>query len=162
MKSDGGCTVWGAYNRAVTDYRLQVEEISSPHGSKGVGMGDVWIRTINHGLVRAERVTEIAASRGSVHEERGYSIKAVAEGKAYILIDNSDLEGTAGARFGHAGRMQAALLLAVDEARTAATPMVISYEQAGERWVLIPASDIAGEAVPAVPMTSGDHHLPTG
>jgi hypothetical protein len=125
-------------------------------------MGDVWIRTINHGLVRAERVTEIAASRGSVHEERGYSIKAVAEGKAYILIDNSDLEGTAGARFGHAGRMQAALLLAVDEARTAATPMVISYEQAGERWVLIPASDIAGEAVPAVPMTSGDHHLPTG
>src|SRR5919112_4876150 len=23
--SDGGCTVWGAYNRAVTDYRLQVE-----------------------------------------------------------------------------------------------------------------------------------------
>jgi len=162
MKSDGGCTVWGAYNRAVTDYRLQVEEISSPHGSKVVGMGDVWIRTINHGLVRAERVTEIAASRGSVHEERGYSIKAVAEGKAYILIDNSDLEGTAGARFGHAGRMQAALLLAVDEARTAATPMVISYEQAGERWVLIPASDIAGEAVPAVPMTSGDHHLPTG
>jgi hypothetical protein len=125
-------------------------------------MGDVWIRTINHGLVRAERVTEIAASRGSVHEERGYSIKAVAEGKAYILIDNSDLEGTAGARFGHAGRMQAALLLAVDEARTAATAMVISYEQAGERWVLTPASDITGEAVPAVPMSSGDYHTPTG
>ncbi|MFE5839463.1 hypothetical protein [Arthrobacter sp. NPDC056493] len=120
-------------------------------------MGDVWIRTINHGLVRADRVTEIAASRGSVHEERGYSIKAVAEGKAYILIDNSDLEGTPNSRFGHASRMQAALLLAVDAASTASAPMVISYEQDGERWVLTPASDIAGEPVPAVPVASGDH-----
>ncbi|MDQ0866853.1 hypothetical protein [Arthrobacter globiformis] len=115
-------------------------------------MGDVWIRTISHSLVRADRVTEIASSRGSVHEERGYSIKAVAQGKAYILIDNGDLEGTANARFGHARRMQAALLLAMDAASTAAASMVISYEQDGERWVLTPASDIAGVTEPAVPM----------
>jgi hypothetical protein len=114
-------------------------------------MGDVWIRTISHSLVRADRVTEIASSRGSVHEERGYSIRAVAGGKAYILIDNSDLEGTANARFGHARRMQAALLLAMDAASTAAASMVISYEQDGERWILTPASDIAGVTVPAAP-----------
>jgi len=114
-------------------------------------MGDVWIRTISHSLVRADRVTEIASSRGSVHEERGYSIKAVAEGKAYILIDNSDLEGTAKARFGHAGRMQAELLLAVDAASTAAAPMVISYEQDGERWITTPASELAGMPVQATP-----------
>jgi hypothetical protein len=112
-------------------------------------MGDVWIRTISHSLVRADRVTEIASSRGSVHEERGYSIKAVAGGKAYILIDNSDLEGTANARFGHANRMQAALLLAVDAASTVPESMVISYEQDRERWILTPASDIAGASVPA-------------
>ncbi|MFC9334776.1 hypothetical protein [Arthrobacter sp. NPDC057009] len=114
-------------------------------------MGDVWIRTISHSLVRADRVTEIASSRGSVHEERGYSIKAVAEGKAYILIDNSDLEGTTKARFAHAGRMQAGLLLAVDEASTAAEPTVISYEQDGERWVITPTSDIAGVSLPIAP-----------
>jgi hypothetical protein len=76
----------------------------------------------------------------------------VAQGKAYILIDNGDLEGTANARFGHARRMQAALLLAMDAASTAAASMVISYEQDGERWVLTPASDIAGVTEPAVPM----------
>ena len=116
-------------------------------------MGDVWIRTISHSLVRADRVTEIASSRGSVHEERGYSIRAVAGGKAYILIDNSDLEGTANARFGHARRMQAALLLAMDAASTAAASMVISYEQDGERWILTPASEIAGVSVPSAPGT---------
>ena len=115
-------------------------------------MGEVWIRTISHSLVRADRVTEIASSRGSVHEERGYSIRAVAEGRAYILVDNSDLEGTAKARFGHARRMQAALLLAMDAASTSAASMVISYEQDGERWILTPASDIAGVTEPAVPM----------
>lgn len=119
-------------------------------------MGDVWIRTVSHSLVRSDRVTEIASSRGSVHEERGYSIKAVAEGKAYILVDNSDLEGTANARFGHAGRMQAALLLAVDAANTAAVPMVISYEQDGERWVITPASDIAGPSGQAAPVVEAD------
>jgi glutamate dehydrogenase/leucine dehydrogenase len=119
-------------------------------------MGDVWIRTISHSLVRADRVTEIASSRGSVHEERGYSIKAVAEGKAYILIDNSELEGTASARFAHAARMQAALLLAVDAASTAATPTVISYENDGERWAISSASDIAGPAGQAAPVVEAN------
>lgn len=119
-------------------------------------MGDVWIRTISHSLVRADRVTEIASSRGSVHEERGYAIKAVAEGKAYILIDNSDLEGTANARFAHAGRMQAALLLAVDAASTAAAPAVISYEIDGERWVITAASDLAGPAGQGAPVVEAN------
>jgi hypothetical protein len=117
-------------------------------------MGDVWIRTISHSLVRADKVTELASSRGSVHEERGYSIKAVAEGKAYILVDNSDFEGTVNSRFGHASRMQAALLLAIDAASTAAAAMVISYEEHGERWIVTPASDIAGVSVPAAPMAA--------
>ena len=117
-------------------------------------MGEVWIRTISHSLVRADRVTEIASSRGSVHEERGYSIRAVAEGRAYILVDNSDFEGTANARFGHASRMQAAMLIAIDAASTAASAMVISYDEHGERWILTPASDIAGVYVPTAPMAA--------
>jgi lauroyl/myristoyl acyltransferase len=127
-------------------------------------MGEVWIRTISHSLVRAERVTEIASSRGSVHEERGYSIKAVAEGKAYILVDNSDLEGSPNSRFGHASRMQAGLLLAVEAASAAAVPMVVSYEQDGERWIITAASDVAGLSAQATAagLASEDHHLHTG
>lgn len=111
-------------------------------------MGDVWIRTISQSLVRADRVTEIATSRGSVHDDRGYSLKVVADGKASILIDNSDLVGTTGERLEHARRMEDALLLAMDAASGSNASVVISYEQDGERWILRPASEVAGEIAP--------------
>jgi hypothetical protein len=111
-------------------------------------MGDVWIRTISQSLVRADRVTEIATSRGSVHDDQGYSLKVVADGKASILIDNSDLAGTTGERLEHARRMEDALLLAMDAASSTNASVVISYEQDGERWILRPASELAGEIAP--------------
>ena len=111
-------------------------------------MGDVWIRTISQSLVRADRVTEIATSRGSVHDDQGYSLKVVADGRASILIDNSDLVGTTSERLEHARRMEDALLLAMDAARGTNASVVISYEQDGERWILRPASEVAGEIEP--------------
>jgi hypothetical protein len=49
-------------------------------------MGDVWIRTADQGLIRPAKVTEIRTSRGSVHEETGYSVTVVAGGKAFHVI----------------------------------------------------------------------------
>lgn len=111
-------------------------------------MGDVWIRTISQSLVRADRVTEIATSRGSVHDDQGYSLKVVADGKVSILIDNSDLSGTTIERLEHARRMEDALLLAMDAASGTSASVVISYEKDGERWILRPASELAGEIAP--------------
>ena len=111
-------------------------------------MGDVWIRTISQSLVRADRVTELATSRGSVHDDQGYSLKVVADGRASILIDNSDLVGTTSERLEHARRMEDALLLAMDAARGTNASVVISYEQDGERWIVRPASEVAGEIAP--------------
>ena len=111
-------------------------------------MGDVWIRTISQSLVRADRVTEIATSRGSVHDDQGYSLKVVADGKVSILIDNSDLAGTTIERLEHARRMEDAMLLAMDAASGTSASVVISYEKDGERWILRPASELAGEIAP--------------
>jgi hypothetical protein len=107
-------------------------------------MGDVWIRTISQSLVRADKVTEIASTRGSVHEEQGYSLKVIVEGKAHFLIDNSDLLGSLAERLEHARHMEDALLLAMDAARDAEASVVVCYEQDGERWVLSTASELAG------------------
>ncbi|WP_427134703.1 hypothetical protein [Pseudarthrobacter sp. S9] len=111
-------------------------------------MGDVWIRTANQGLIRADKVTEIGTSRGSVHEETGYAVKAVAGGKAFTLIDDSDLMGTQTERLDHARQMQDALLLAIDTASDANPSMVISYERDREGWMLTPASDLASDFPP--------------
>ena len=37
-------------------------------------MGEVWIRTISNSLVRADKVTEIASTRGSLHDDQGYAL----------------------------------------------------------------------------------------
>jgi hypothetical protein len=37
-------------------------------------MGEVWIRTLGNGLVRADYVTEISSTRGSLHEDQGVSL----------------------------------------------------------------------------------------
>src|SRR5215207_11687884 len=57
-------------------------------------MGDVWLRTTGQRLVRADAVTEISSSRGSVQEETGYALRVVAGGKAFTLIDDSELVGS--------------------------------------------------------------------
>ncbi|XAS67141.1 hypothetical protein V3C33_17070 [Micrococcaceae bacterium Sec5.7] len=112
-------------------------------------MRDVWIRTANRSLIRADKVTEISSSsRGSVHEETGYSVKVVAGDKAFTLIDNSDRVGTKAERLDHAGQMQDALLLAIDAASDAGPSTVISHEEDRERWMLTLASDLAGDFTP--------------
>jgi hypothetical protein len=108
-------------------------------------MGGVWLRTISHSLVRADQITEIASARGSVHEESGYSLKVVVDGKGHVLIDNSDLPGTLAQRLDHAQQMQDALLTAIDAAGAIGPAMVISHEPDGERWTLSAAADLAGE-----------------
>jgi hypothetical protein len=99
-------------------------------------------------MVRADRVTEIASSRGSVHEETGYSLKVVVDGKAHILVDNSSLPGTMEERLAHAQHMQDALLAAIDAATGESASVVISHEPEGERWMLAATADLAGEPAP--------------
>lgn len=111
-------------------------------------MGEVWIRTISQGLVRADKVTEITSTRGSVHEEQGYSLKVIVDGKPRTLIDNSDLPGSLAERLEHARHMEDALLLAMDAAKVMQASMVVCYEQDGERWSLATASELA-EALPS-------------
>jgi hypothetical protein len=114
-------------------------------------MGDVWLRTISNGLVRADKVTEIGCSRGSLHEEIGYSVKVVAGGKAHPLIDDSDFEGTMAERMEHARQMLDALLKAMDAAGNGGFSTVISHEPVSGRWTLTPSSELApGVEVPGV------------
>ena len=107
-------------------------------------MGEVWIRTINQGLVRADRVTEIASTRGSVHEDQGYLLKVIVEGKPHVLIDDSYLPGSLVERLEHARHMEDALLLALDAAADMDQSVVVCYEQDGERWELATVSELAG------------------
>ncbi len=111
-------------------------------------MGDVWLRTTGHGLVRADKVTEIGFSRGSLHEEMGYAVKVVAGGKAFTLIDDGELVGTVDERLDHARQMQDALITAIDEASSSSPSMVIGHEKDRERWLLTPASEIAADLAP--------------
>jgi hypothetical protein len=111
-------------------------------------MGDVWLRTTSGGLVPAEKVTEIGFSRGSLHEEMGYAVKVVAGGKAFHLIDDSDLRGTMDQRMDHARQMQDALLMALEEANSSNPSIVISHEKDRERWLLTPASEFATDLAP--------------
>jgi hypothetical protein len=111
-------------------------------------MGDVWIRTANLGLVRADTVIGISSSRGSVHEEAGYAVKVVTGDRAFTVIDNSDRVGTMAERLDYARRMQDALLLAIDTASNTSPSVVISHEEDSERWVITPASELAGGFTP--------------
>lgn len=111
-------------------------------------MGGVWLRTVSHSLVRADQITEIACSRGSVHEEKGYSLKVVIDGRPHVLIDNSDLPGTMAQRLDQAQQMQDALVSAIDAAGSMGASMVISHAPESERWILTAAADLAGEPAP--------------
>ncbi|MFF1881387.1 hypothetical protein ACFVVC_07990 [Pseudarthrobacter sp. NPDC058196] len=107
-------------------------------------MGEVWVRTLGNGLVRADRVTEIASTRGSLHEDRGYSLKVIVDGKGHVLIDDAGLQGSLPERLEYARHMEDALLLAIDEARDNDASMVISYEPERERWSAAPVSVLTG------------------
>ena len=107
-------------------------------------MGEVWIRTISNGLVRASRVTEISSTRGSLHEDQGYSLKVVVDGKGHVLIDDADLQGSLAERLEYARHMEDALLLAMDECRDSEASVVISFEPERERWSSAPVSVLSG------------------
>jgi hypothetical protein len=107
-------------------------------------MGEVWIRTISNGLVRADKVTEIASTRGSLHEEQGYSLKVIVDGKGHLLIDDGELTGTLAERLDHARHMEDSLLLALDVAKGIEASVVICYEPTGERWSVATVSELSG------------------
>jgi hypothetical protein len=113
-------------------------------------MGEVWIRTLGNGLVRADRVTEISSTRGSLQEDQGYSLKAVVDGKGHVLIDDAHLQGTLAERLEYARHVEDALLLAMDEARDSDTAVVISYEPERERWSAAPVTVLTGQLPEAV------------
>jgi hypothetical protein len=107
-------------------------------------MGEVWIRTLGNGLVRADNVTEISSTRGSLHEDQGYSLKVIVDGKGHVLIDDSELQGGLAERLEYARHVEDALLLAMDEARDIDAAVVISYEPERERWSAAPVSVLTG------------------
>ncbi|BAS10539.1 hypothetical protein AHiyo4_39610 [Arthrobacter sp. Hiyo4] len=112
-------------------------------------MGEVWIRTINNGLVRADKVTEIASTRGSLHEDQGFALKVIVDGKAHFVIDDGGLPGTLPERLEHARHLEDALLFALDEAREADASMVVFFDPDSDRWALAAAAELAG-GIPAV------------
>jgi hypothetical protein len=112
-------------------------------------MGEVWIRTLGNGLVRADRVTEISSTRGSLHEDQGYSLKVIVDGKGHVLIDDADLQGTLAERLEYARHMEDALLLAIDEAKESDVSIVISYEPERERWSSAPVTVLTG-SIPVI------------
>lgn len=114
----------------------------------GPFMGEVWIRTTNNGLVRADKVTEITSSRGSLQEDVGYSLKVIVDGKAHVLIDDSSLPGTLAQRLEHARHMEDALLVSMERARATDALMVVSYEPENERWSVAAVAELVG-GVPA-------------
>jgi hypothetical protein len=107
-------------------------------------MGEVWIRTLGNGLVRADKVTEITSTRGSLHEDQGYSLKVIVDGKGHVLIDDSELQGTTAERLEYARHVEDALLLAIDDAGDSDASVVISYEPERERWSAAPVSVLTG------------------
>jgi hypothetical protein len=111
-------------------------------------MGEVWIRTISNSLVRADKVTEIASTRGSLHDDQGYALKVIVDGKAHVIIDDGGLPGSSTERQEYAGHLEDALLFALDEARGSDASVVVSFEPETERWAFAPAAELAGR-IPA-------------
>ena len=111
-------------------------------------MGDVWIRTINNSLIRADKVTEIASTRASLHDDQGYALKVIVDGKAHVIIDDGGLPGSFTERQDYARHLEDALLLAIDEARESGASVVVCFEPESERWVQAAAAELAG-GIPA-------------
>jgi hypothetical protein len=107
-------------------------------------MGEVWIRTMNNSLVRADKVTEIASTRGSLHEDQGFALKVIVDGKAHFVIDDGELPGTFDERQEYARHLEDALLLALDEARESHGSVVVSFEPESQRWSSAAAPELVG------------------
>jgi hypothetical protein len=112
-------------------------------------MSEAWIRTINNSLIRADRITEIASTRASLHDDQGYALKVIVDGKAHVIIDDGGLPGSFTERQDHARHLEDALLSALDEARESNTSVVVCFEPETERWVLAAAAELAGR-IPAI------------
>ncbi|MET3720907.1 MULTISPECIES: hypothetical protein [unclassified Arthrobacter] len=112
-------------------------------------MGEVWIRTISNSLVRADKVTEIASTRGSLHDDQGYSLKVIVDGKPHVVIDDGGLPGSSTERQDYARHLEDALLFALDEASESGASVVVCFQPDTERWALAPAAELAG-GLPAV------------
>ncbi|WP_426226191.1 hypothetical protein [Pseudarthrobacter sp. DSP2-3-2b1] len=107
-------------------------------------MGEVWIRTIHNSLIRADKVTEITSTRGSLHEDQGYSLKVIVDGKAHVVIDDARLPGSLAERLEFARHLEDALLLALDEASAAEASVVVAFEPETDRWAFAPAAELTG------------------
>ena len=107
-------------------------------------MGEVWIRTVNNSLVRGSMVTEIASTRGSLHEDQGYALKVIVDGKAHVVIDDAGLPGSLAERLEFARHLEDALLLALDEARMADASVVVAFEPETDRWAFAAAAELTG------------------
>lgn len=104
-------------------------------------MGEVWIRTVNNSLVRASMVTEIASTRGSLHEDQGYALKVILDGKAHVLIDDGELRGSLAERLEYARNLEDALLVALDEAGQMEASTVVEHHQERDRWQVVSAAE---------------------
>jgi hypothetical protein len=107
-------------------------------------MGEVWIRTVNNSLVRGSMVTEIASTRGSLHEDQGYALKVILDGKAHVLIDDGELRGSLAERLEYARNLEDALLLALDEAGRMEEPAVVEHDPERDRWQVIAGAELGG------------------
>lgn len=105
-------------------------------------MGEVWIRTANNSLVRASMVTEIASTRGSLHEDQGYALKVILDGRAHVLIDDGDLPGSLSERLEYARNLEDALLLALDEAGQLEASAIVEHDPARDRWQVVAGADL--------------------
>ncbi|MFY9634326.1 MAG: hypothetical protein WAL27_06330 [Cellulosimicrobium cellulans] len=112
-------------------------------------MGEVWIRTINNSLVRADKVTEIASTRASLHDDQGYALKVIVDGKAHVIIDDGGLPGSFTERQDYARHLEDALLVAIDEAHQSGASVVVCFDAESERWVMAAAAELTGQ-IPAV------------
>jgi hypothetical protein len=105
-------------------------------------MGEVWIRTVNNSLVRASMVTEIASTRGSLHEDQGYALKVILDGKAHVLIDDGELPGSLSERLEYARNQEDTLLLALDEAARLESSSVVEHDPGRDRWQVVASAEL--------------------
>lgn len=120
-------------------------------------MGEVWIRTVNNSLVRASMVTEIASTRGSLHEDQGYALKVILDGKAHVLIDDGELRGSLTERLEYARNLEDALLLALDEAERMEASAVVEHDPERDRWQVVTAAELGGAFQSGVAAPAGLH-----
>lgn len=107
-------------------------------------MGEAWIRTTGNGLIRADRITEITSTRGSLHADRGYLLKVIVDGKGHVVIDDGDLPGSPDSRLEHVRHLEDELLFAIDQARNSEASTIITFAPDSLHWTAVPVAALAG------------------